>query len=92
MFLSEQGNFSASDRLGKNFSTVQNGLEKRKNLYLIKLVSKSKRAIRKGHTSFLVFHFWDLKLVPIDSALNVGIVPRKFENLKILPAKFESTA
>ena len=27
-------------------------------------------AIRKGHTSFLFFHFWDLKLVPIDSALN----------------------
>ena len=52
-------------------------------------------AIRIGDTSFLVFHFWDLKLVPIDSALilyqvilrkilkNVGMVPRK-------PAKFET--
>ena len=34
------------------------------------MVSKWKRAIRKGHTSFLVFYFWYLKLVPIDSALN----------------------
>ena len=37
-FLSEQANFSASERLGRNFPTVQNSLEKRKNLYLIKLV------------------------------------------------------
>ena len=29
-----------------------------------------KKAIRKGYTGFLVFHFWDLKLVSIDSALN----------------------
>ena len=29
-----------------------------------------KKAIRKGHATFLVFHFWDLKLVPIDSALS----------------------
>ena len=69
-FFSEQTNFSTSDRLGRNFPTVQNGPEKRKNLYLIKLVTKWKRAIRKGHTSFLVFHFWDLELVPIHSALN----------------------
>ena len=69
-FLSEQVNFSASDRLGRNFPTVQNGLEKGKNLYLIKSVLKWKRAIRKMHTRFLVFHFWDLKLVPINSALN----------------------
>ena len=34
------------------------------------MVSKWKRAIRKGHTNFLVFYFWYLKLVPIDSALN----------------------
>ena len=40
LFLSEQANFSASDRLGGNFPTVQNGPEKRKNLYLTKLVSK----------------------------------------------------
>ena len=39
-FLSEQANFSASGRLRRNFPTVQNGPEKRKNLYLIKLVSK----------------------------------------------------
>ena len=31
---------------------------------------KIKRAIRKGYTSYSLFHFWDLKLVPIDSALN----------------------
>ena len=69
-FVPKQTNFSASDRLVKNFPTVQNGAEERKNIYLIKLVSKWKRAIRKGRTIFLVFHFWDLKLVPIDSALN----------------------
>ena len=34
------------------------------------MVSKSTRATRKGHTNFLLFHFWDLKLVPINSALN----------------------
>ena len=39
-FLSEQANFSASGRLRINFPTVQNGPEKGKNLYLIKLVSK----------------------------------------------------
>ena len=38
-FMSEQVNFSASDQLGRNFPTVQNGPEKRKNR-LIKLVSK----------------------------------------------------
>ena len=68
IFLSEQANFSASDRLGRNFITVQNGPEKRKNLYLFKLVSKWKMAIAKVLTSFLVFHFWDLKLVLIESA------------------------
>ena len=31
---------STSDKLGRNLPTVQNGLEKRKNLCLIKLVSK----------------------------------------------------
>ena len=67
-FLSEPANFSASNRLGRNFPTVQNGLEKgKKRLNLIKLVLKWKRAIRKGHTSFLLFHLWDLKFVPIDS-------------------------
>ena len=60
-FLSELANFSVSDRLGRNFPTLQNGLKKRKNLYLIKLVSKWKRANRKGHTSFFGFDFWDLK-------------------------------
>ena len=38
--MSEQANFSASDQLGRNFPTVQNGPEKRKNLYLVKLVSE----------------------------------------------------
>ena len=56
--------------LGRNFPTVQNGPEKRKNLYSIKFVSKWKRPIRKRHKSFLFFHFWDLKLVPIDSTSN----------------------
>ena len=54
-FLSESDNCSASDRLGRNFPTVQNGPEKRKNLYLIKLVSNWKRAIKKEHTTFLFF-------------------------------------
>ena len=39
-FLSELANFSASDRLGRNLPTVQNGLEKGENIYLIKYVSK----------------------------------------------------
>ena len=34
------------------------------------MVSKWKKTIRKEHVSFLVFNFWDLKLVPIDSTLN----------------------
>ena len=71
--LSEPANFSASDRFGRNFPTVQNSLQKRKKLHLIKLVSQLKRAIRKSHTSFLLFHFWDFKLVPIDSALNSSL-------------------
>ena len=77
--MSEQANFSASDQLERNFSTVQNSLEKRKNLYVIKLASKLKRAIRKEHASFLVFHFWDLKLVLIDSPLNSTSVNLKVE-------------
>ena len=55
------------DLFPRNCPTVQNCPKKKKNLYLIKLVSKWKRAIRKGHTSFLVFDFWDLTSVPIDS-------------------------
>ena len=55
---------------------------------------KMKRSIRKRRTSFLLFHFWDLKLVSINSALNsapgnlthffkiVGVVPRKAAKLK----------
>ena len=50
-----------------------------------------KRAIGKEYAAFLVIHFWDLKLAPIDSALNsasgnltnVGMVPSK-------PVKFEN--
>ena len=34
------------------------------------MASKSKRAIRKDHINLLLFNFWDLKLVPTDSALN----------------------
>ena len=40
IFLSKQANFYCFRPTWKNFSTVQNGLEKRKNFYLIKLVSK----------------------------------------------------
>ena len=58
-FLSEQANFSVSDRLGRNFPTVQNGLEKRKNLYLIKLVSKQKRkVIGFCFFIFVIWSFW----------------------------------
>ena len=45
------------------------------------MVSKWKRAIRKGHTRFLLFHFWDLKLVSINSALSSA--SDKQPNLKI---------
>ena len=69
-FLSEQANFSASTRPKRNFPTVQNCLKERKNLYFRKLVSKWKTASRNGHTNFFVFHFWNFKLVAIDSALN----------------------
>ena len=41
-------------------STVQNCPEKRKNM---------KRATRKGHIIFSVFHFGELKLLPTNSAL-----------------------
>ena len=82
-FLSEQANFSVSDQLGRNFPTVQNGSEKRKNLYLIKLLSKWKSTITKGHTSVLVFHFWDLELVLIDSALNSASVNFNLRFLKV---------
>ena len=93
-------NLSASDRLEKNLPTVQNFLEKMKNLYLIKLVSKWKRAIRNERTSFLVFHFWDLDLVPIYSAihsasvnlihffLNVGVVRRNAAKFKFSEMSF----
>ena len=42
---------------------------KKGKTYLIELVSKWKGTNTKGHTSFLLFRFWDLKLVPIDSVL-----------------------
>ena len=64
-----------------------------KTLYLIKLVSKLKRAIRKEHKSFLVFHFWDLKLVLIDSALNSASGKVTFKNVGMVlrkPIKFEN--
>ena len=38
-YLSGHANFSTSDRLGRNFQTVQTGPENRKNPYFIKLVS-----------------------------------------------------
>ena len=55
----------------KEISQLSKMVRKRgTNLHLIKLVSKQKWVIRKEYTSFLLFYFWDLKLVPIDSALN----------------------
>ena len=98
--LFELANFSASNRLRGNFITVKNCLQQRKNPYLTKLVSKWKRALRKGYANFLVFLFLDLKLVPIDSALNsascnlthffenVGVLPRKASKLKKSGLKF----
>ena len=55
-----------------------------KNLYLIKLVSKWKRAIRERHTIFLLFYFYDLKVVSIDSALNSASVKltHSFQNCR----------
>ena len=47
--------FSASDRLARNFPAVQNGPEKRKNFIQLNWPQN---------------HFYYLKLVPIDSALN----------------------
>ena len=46
---------------------------KEKPLFIIKLVSKWKGAIRTGHTSLLVFRFWDLKLVTFDLALSSAL-------------------
>ena len=51
-----------SDQLGRNFPAVQNGLEKREDLNLMKLVSKWKRTNGKGHTSFLLFLFWGFEI------------------------------
>ena len=53
------------------------------------------KATRKGHTSFLLFHFWDLKLVATDSALNsvLGTQLNFFKNVGIATrkaAKFEN--
>ena len=59
--MSEPPNFSAKNILVQLLTTVQNCLEKRKNFYLIKFVSKWKNLIKKAHTS---------NLVAIDSALN----------------------
>ena len=62
---------------------------KRRNLNVIKLVSKWQTGIKKGQTSFIVFHFWDLKLVPINSALssiseNLTVF---FKNISVVPVK-----
>ena len=44
--------------------------KKLKNLKLIKMAQKRKRAQRKCHTSFFAFHLLDLKIVPNYSELN----------------------
>ena len=53
------------------------------------MISKGKRAIRKEYTSVLVFHFWDLKIVPINSALNSAsdALPHFFKNVEVVPRK-----
>ena len=66
--LPEPANFSASDRLGRNFPIVQNGLEKKENTLFNQIGLKMKKG--KRHMSFLLFHFWNLKLESIDSALS----------------------
>ena len=53
----EPANFSASDELGRNFPTVQNDLEQRKNLYLIKLVSVMKNSNYKRAYELFAFLF-----------------------------------
>ena len=66
IILTEPANFSASDELGRNFPTVQNDLEQRKNLYLIKLVSVMKNSNYKRAYCFFIFGIW---LGLINSAL-----------------------
>ena len=53
------------------------------------MISQWKRSTRKRHTSFLLFHFWDLKLVTIDSALNSvsGKRTNFFKNVVVVPRK-----
>ena len=45
---------------------------------------KMKRAIRKKHTSFLLFHFWDLESVSIDSALICILHRFLHEHIKLI--------
>ena len=72
-FSTEAANFSASDRPRSKFPTIQDGPEKIKNLNLIKLVQKGNEPKRKCHTSFIVLHFLNFKLVSIDSELNSAL-------------------
>ena len=72
-FSTEAANFSASDRPRSKFPTIQDGSEKIKNLNLIKLVQKGNEPKRKCHTSFIVLHFLNFKLVSIDTELNSAL-------------------
>ena len=67
--LSEMANFSAFNWHGNKFPTLAKLSEKSKNYYLIKMVSKWKRPLKKGLV--LIFDFWYFKLLmPIDLALD----------------------
>lgn len=69
LFLPEMANFSAFNWHGNKFPTLPKLSEKSKNYYLIKMVSKWKRPLKKGLV--LIFDFWYFKLLmPINLALD----------------------
>ena len=86
--MSEPANCCTSDRLGKYFSTVQNGPEFRK----LNSFQNENEQLKKDIRAFLFFHFWDLKLVTIDLALNSasGYLTQFFQNSRS-GTKFETS-
>ena len=64
-FSPEPAIFSASDKPRVEFPGVPNRSKKIKNLNLIKWAKNWNRAKRKCHTSFFVFDFFKMKLVPM---------------------------
>ena len=73
-FLSEQAKFFCFRKIGRNLEQTWKKLSKmvrkRGKTFIQLNWPQWKRAIRKGHTSFLVIRFWYLKLMSIDSALS----------------------